>query len=128
MIKPHTKISGKRRSKFKQSFRREAVGNWTSSGKSAEVIAQELGIKAERLDSWRRGCAHAAALLSQLDAVLRENKHLHGPRDTFEQFAVHSLQTSDTPYSFIEINFLRDDLMSLISKTDPSANSSTNPP
>ena len=61
MIKPIRKTAEKIRRKFDETFKREAVNNWLSSGKPAEVIAQELGIKAERLYSWRRCFAPADA-------------------------------------------------------------------
>ena len=38
--------SVKTRRKFDETFKREAVQNWLASGKSAEVIAQELGLNA----------------------------------------------------------------------------------
>ena len=37
------------RTKYNETFKREAVNNWLASGKSAEVVAEELGLKAERL-------------------------------------------------------------------------------
>ena len=100
MIKPIKKTSDKSRRKFDETFKRESVNNWVSSGKSAEVIAQELGIKAERLYSWRRRFApadaggraaagakpgSAAALQSPLDAALRENRHLREQREILKK-------------------------------------------
>ena len=100
MIKPIKKTSENIRRKFDETFKREAVNNWLSSGKPAEVIAQELGIKAERLYSWRRCFAPAdaggraaagakpgssAALQIQLDAALRENQHLREQRDILKK-------------------------------------------
>jgi hypothetical protein len=38
--------SVKTRRKFDETFKREAIQNWLVNGKSAEVIAQELGLKA----------------------------------------------------------------------------------
>ena len=46
--------SVKTRRKFDETFKREAVQNWLASGKSAEVIAQELGINANRLYAWKK--------------------------------------------------------------------------
>jgi transposase-like protein len=40
--------------KFDETFKREAVANWLSSGKSARVIAEELGIKPDRLYTWKK--------------------------------------------------------------------------
>jgi transposase-like protein len=41
--------SVKVRRKFDATFKREAVNNWLASRKSAEVIAQALGINSNRL-------------------------------------------------------------------------------
>ena len=49
------------RRKFDETFKREAVNNWLSSGKSAEVIGQELGLAANRLYAWRNRFAPADA-------------------------------------------------------------------
>jgi transposase-like protein len=81
--------SVRERRKFDETFKREAVQNWLNSGKSAEVVGEELGITASLLYSWRKlvpaaagGRAAAAKpgsaadLQSQLDASQRENRHL----------------------------------------------------
>jgi transposase-like protein len=95
-----TQPSVKTRRKFDETFKREAVQNWLSSGKSAEVIAQELGLKANRLYAWKNLFAPAAAggraaagakpgsladLQGQLDAALRENRHLREQRDILKK-------------------------------------------
>jgi transposase-like protein len=95
-----TESSVKTRRKFDETFKREAVQNWLSSGKSAEVIAQELGLKANRLYAWKNLFAPAAAggraavgakpgsladLQGQLDAALRENRHLREQRDILKK-------------------------------------------
>jgi transposase-like protein len=77
------------RQKFDETFKREAVHNWLNSGKSATVVAEELGIKANRLYAWRKlvpavagGKATAAKpgsvadLQSQLEAAQRELRHV----------------------------------------------------
>jgi transposase-like protein len=77
------------RRKFDETFKREAVQNWLHSGKSAEVVGEELGITASLLYSWRKLVAgvagarattakpgSAADLQGQLDASQRENRHL----------------------------------------------------
>ena len=40
--------------KFDPTFKRQAVQHSLASGKSAEIIAQELGILAKRLYDWRK--------------------------------------------------------------------------
>jgi transposase-like protein len=44
MIKSINTSSVKSRRKFDETFKRDAVQNWRRSGKSAEVVAQELGL------------------------------------------------------------------------------------
>ena len=88
------------RRKFDETFKREAVLNWRRSGKSAEVIARELGIHANRLYAWQprfapavdegRAAAglkpgSAADLQGQLEAALRENRHLREQRDILKK-------------------------------------------
>ena len=54
MIESITNPTVKNRGKFDETFKREAVHNWLSSGKTAPVLAQELGLKVERLYAWRK--------------------------------------------------------------------------
>ena len=90
----------KTRRKFDKIFKREAVQNWLASGKSAEVIAGELGITANRLYAWRERFGPAdvggkvaagakpgsvADLQGQLEAALRENRHLREQRDILKK-------------------------------------------
>ena len=85
---------------FDEAFKREAVTNWLTSRKSAAVIAHELGINASRLYAWKKCWPPAAAggravaggqrgavadLQAQLDAVLRENRHLREQRDILKK-------------------------------------------
>jgi transposase-like protein len=79
------------RRKFDETFKRETLNDWLASGKSAEVIAQELGINSKRLYSWKqRFCpcrrwgegggrtpaGSVAGLQTQLAASQRENRLL----------------------------------------------------
>lgn len=88
MIKSIKESSVKRRRKFDETFKREAVQNWLNSGKSAEVVGEELGITANLLYAWRKlvpagagGRVPAAKpgsladLQSQLAAAHRELRH-----------------------------------------------------
>jgi transposase-like protein len=54
MIKSIKTASVKSRRKFDETFKREAVQNWLNSGKSAEVVAEELGLTASLLYAWRK--------------------------------------------------------------------------
>ena len=49
------------RRQYDTTFKREAVANWLASGKSAEVVALELGLSANRLYAWRNLLNPAAA-------------------------------------------------------------------
>ena len=99
-MKPIKETSVKTRRKFDETFKREAVQNWLTSGKSAEVIAQELGLNANRLFAWKHRFAPADAggragagakpgsvadLQGQLEAALRENRHLREQRDILKK-------------------------------------------
>jgi transposase len=89
MIKTIKTTSVQSRRKFDQTFKREAVNNWLSSGKSATVVAEELGLSAGLLYAWRklvpagaggRGPAaksgSVADLQAQLEAAHRELRHV----------------------------------------------------
>jgi len=95
-LKPTPPIT---RRKFDETFKREAVHNWLSSGKSAVVIAGELGINSTQLYVWKRRFAPMATatpasatkpgsvadLQAQLDAARREIRHLHQQRDILKK-------------------------------------------
>jgi len=100
MLKSIKKTPVKPRRQFDKAFKQEAVNNWLASGKSAAVIAQELGINPERLYAWRRDFAppdiegsnsagakpkSLTAVQSQLDAALREIRHLREQRDILKK-------------------------------------------
>jgi len=100
MIKSIKETPIRTHQKFDPTFKQEAVANWLSSGKSASVIGQELGISPDRLYAWRRSFGPADAggraaagpkarsssdLQSQLDAALRENRHLREQRDILKK-------------------------------------------
>lgn len=100
MLKPIKENSVRVRRKFDPTFKREAVQNWLASGKSAGVIAKELGLLPNRLYAWRKRFAPAVAggkaaagakpgssadLQGQLDAALRENRHLREQRDILKK-------------------------------------------
>ena len=48
-----TAVRVKVRRQFDATFKREAVAKWLASGKSAEVVAHELGLSPDRLFAWR---------------------------------------------------------------------------
>jgi transposase-like protein len=49
MIKSIKESIIKRRRKFDETFKREAVQNWLNSGKSAALVGEELGLTATLL-------------------------------------------------------------------------------
>jgi transposase-like protein len=90
----------KTRRKFDETFKREAVRNWLASGKSAAIIAKELGLAESRLFAWRKllppadagGKAAAGGrrslasdLQAQLDSAHREIRHLREQRDILKK-------------------------------------------
>ncbi len=92
--------STKTRRKFDKPFKCEVVRNWLSSGKSAAVIAKELGLNESLLFAWRRllppadagGKAAAGGrkpiahdLESELQAARREIRHLREQRDILKK-------------------------------------------
>jgi len=100
MTKPIKETTLKSYRKYDRTFKREAVANWLSSGKSAAVIGQELNISPDRLYAWKRHFAPAAAgggaaagakpgsaadLHAQLEAALQENRHLREQRDILKK-------------------------------------------
>lgn len=56
-LKQHERIEGpmtRTRRQYDSTFKREAVQDWLASGKTAEVVARELGIDPGCLFTWRR--------------------------------------------------------------------------
>ena len=90
----------KARRKFDETFKREAVQSWLTSGKSAAVVAEELGLTANLLYAWKsrlapddaggRAAAGAkrgssADLQSQLEDARRELARVREQRDIFKK-------------------------------------------
>lgn len=86
--------------KFDETFKRQAVQNWLSSGKSAEVVAQELAIHSNLLYAWKKRFAPAdaggraadgakpatlAEALARIEADQREIRHLREQRDILKK-------------------------------------------
>ena len=78
----------KRRRKYDPTFKAEAVVLWQKSGKSAEEIAAQLGIREKQLYDWK---ASGAVLGPQSDlqaenaALRRENDLLRQQRDILKK-------------------------------------------
>ena len=73
------------RRKFDETFKRAALENWHGSGKSATVIAQELGLKANRLYAWQQRFATLAERQTQLAAARREIARISEQRDILKK-------------------------------------------
>ena len=84
----------KSRRKFDQNFKKEALDLWLQSGKSAPVVAAELGIRPNRLYAWHKKLSPPASpqaplslaeLEKQNAALRRENEHLRQQRDILKK-------------------------------------------
>ena len=77
--------------RFDATFKADAVRSWASSGKSARVVAQELGIKPNCLYRWREEISPSPAVTippkadSQADLRAQLNAALHELRRVTEQ-------------------------------------------
>ena len=100
-MKPLKANQSETRRQYDITFKQEAVRNWLSSGKSAEVVGEELGISPDRLYAWRKLLPPAPAeggragaggrrasgseLQAQLDAASKEIRHLREQRDILKK-------------------------------------------
>jgi transposase len=79
----------KRRRKYDPTFKREAVALWQKSGKSAEEIAAQLGIREGQLYAWKETSAIPAGSQADLQAenaaLRRENELLRQQRDILKK-------------------------------------------
>jgi transposase len=79
----------KERRKFDPAFKREAVNNWVASGKSAAVVAAELGVAAHHLYGWKADLVPAdlstASLEARLAATQRELARVSEQRDILKK-------------------------------------------
>lgn len=67
----------KKRRRFDENFKRQAVEHWRSSGKSRKQVAQELGINHWMLRSWHRELRAKEPMAPQTKADLQsENQRL----------------------------------------------------
>jgi transposase len=95
--------SVQRRRKYDRTFKKEAVALWLKSGKTAEVVAAELGITEKHLYRWRSQLGpvsptQEADLQQQLQALRRENAQLREQRDILKKTLgiISAPPTSDT--------------------------------
>jgi transposase len=88
------------RRKFDETFKREAVSHWLTSGKPASIIAKELGVDPNLLYNWKQRFAPAddggraaagakpatlAEAQARLEAAEREIARLREQRDILKK-------------------------------------------
>jgi transposase len=84
------KLPDNPRRKYNAQFKREAVKHWLASGKSAQVIALELGIGSERLYAWKQrfspvGADEAEGLRAQVETLRQELARVSEQRDILKK-------------------------------------------
>jgi len=78
----------KKRRKFDSNFKREAVALWQNSGKPAQEIATQLGIREGQLYGWKKSSMPAGSpgdLQAENAALRRENALLRQQRDILKK-------------------------------------------
>ena len=78
----------KKRRKFDSTFKREAVALWQSSGKPAQEIAAQLGIREGQLYEWKKSAMPTVGqgdLQAENAALRRENALLRQQRDILKK-------------------------------------------
>ncbi|MBI3414986.1 MAG: transposase [Verrucomicrobia bacterium] len=73
--------------RYDEAFKREAVGHWLVSGKSARQIASELGINEQSLKVWKQKFKQlpAGQVAPTLDALQTKNRRLQRERHRAQQ-------------------------------------------
>ena len=79
--KESSEVNSQPRRRFDATFKRDAVSHWLSSGKSAQTVAEELGIRDKQLYLWKkkyapRTPATQGQMEEELAALRRENVQL----------------------------------------------------
>ena len=78
----------KRRRKYDSTFKAEAVALWQKSGKSAEEIAAQLGLREKQLYQWKANptvSGPQSDLQAENAALRRENELLRQQRDILKK-------------------------------------------
>lgn len=82
-------VTKKRRRKYDPTFKAEAVALWQKSGKTAEEIAAQLGIREGQLYTWKSAselrAGPQADLQAENAALRRENELLRQQRDILKK-------------------------------------------
>ena len=89
MMKETAVPTKKRRRKYDPTFKREAVALWQKSGKTADEIAAQLGIREGQLYTWKAtseiGPGPQTDLQAENAALRRENELLRQQRDILKK-------------------------------------------
>jgi transposase-like protein len=78
-MNPNEKPTPDRKYKrYDEAFKRQAVEHWMLSGKSARVVAAELGINVQSLNQWKQQfkALPAGQVANTLEALQAENRRL----------------------------------------------------
>src|SRR6266849_2589168 len=85
-------LETKRRKKFDRNFKQQAVTLWLDSGKSAQVMAAELGLRDKQLYEWKKifipilgVTLSVTELEAQNLALRRDNDLLRQQRDILKK-------------------------------------------
>ena len=89
MMKSEPVPTKKRRRRFDPTFKAEAVALWQKSGKTADEIAAQLGIREGQLYTWKATseirAGPQADLQAENAALRRENELLRQQRDILKK-------------------------------------------
>jgi transposase-like protein len=75
----------KTRKKFNRDFKQQAVTLWLNSGKSAQVIAAELGLRDKQLYHWKKTLVPVAGVKLSLAELEAQNLALRRDNDLLRQ-------------------------------------------
>ena len=75
----------KRRKKYDRNFKQQAVTLWLNSGKSAQVMAAELGLRDKQLYEWKKAFAPVPGVRLSLTELEAQNLALRRDNDLLRQ-------------------------------------------
>ena len=75
----------KTRKKFDRNFKQEAVTLWLNSGKSAQVMAAELGLRDKQLYQWKKAFVPATGAKLSIPELEAQNLALRRDNDLLRQ-------------------------------------------
>jgi transposase-like protein len=77
-MNPTENTSPRKYKRYDEAFKRQAVEHWLLSGKSARIVAVELGINVQSLHQWKQQfkALPAGQVAGTLEALQAENRRL----------------------------------------------------